>query len=84
MVVENLAERVTSEIRHGLGLEAKTGRRYSFGYPGLPPLEEQKKLFELMGIEERLGIHLTPGFQMDPEHSTLAIFVHHPQAEYMI
>lgn len=80
-LVENLADRITSEIKRGIGLD--TGRRYSFGYPGLPPLEEQKKLFEIMSIEERLGIELTAGFQMVPEHSTVGIYVYHPEAEYM-
>ncbi len=84
MLVEELAKKVTVEIRRGLGLEPNTGRRYSFGYPALPDLEEQKKIFEFMGIDDRLGIHLTSGFQMVPEHSTLGIFVHHPQAELLI
>ena len=83
MLVENLAERLTTEIRRALGLEAGTGKRYSFGYPGMPSLEEQKTLFGLIGVEERLGIKLTPGFQMDPEHSTLGIYVHYPMAEYL-
>lgn len=84
MLVEDLAEKVTVEMRRGLGLKPNTGRRYSFGYPGLPDLEEQKKIFEFMVIDDRLGIHLTSGFQMVPEHSTLGIFVHHPQAEFLI
>jgi 5-methyltetrahydrofolate--homocysteine methyltransferase len=84
MLVEELAEKVTVEIRRGLGLEPNTGRRYSFGYPGLPGLEEQEKIFEFMAIEDRLGVHLTSGYQMVPEHSTLGIFVHHPQAEFLI
>jgi len=84
MIVEELAEKVTVEIRRGLGLEPNIGRRYSFGYPSLPGLEEQKKIFEFMVIDDRLGIHLTSGYQMVPEHSTLGIFVHHPQAEFLI
>jgi len=82
-IVESLADKVTAEIRKALVLEPKRGRRYSFGYPGLPSLEDQKKLFEVIGGEERLGITLTDGFQMDPEHSTLGVFVCHPDAEYM-
>jgi 5-methyltetrahydrofolate--homocysteine methyltransferase len=81
-IVESLADRVTSEIQRGIGLN--TGKRYSFGYPGLPPIEEQKKIFEIMSIEERLGIELTSGFQMVPEHSTLGIYVYHPEAEYFV
>ena len=82
-IVESIADKMTLEIRKILGLGSKVGRRYSFGFPGLPSLEDQKKLFEMIGAEERLGITLTEGFQMDPEHSTLGIFVQHPEAEYL-
>ena len=82
-LTEDLADRITLEITRGLGLGDKIGRRYSFGYGGLPPLEEQKKLFELLAIEERLGVSLTEGFQMVPEHSTLGIYIHHEKAEYL-
>jgi 5-methyltetrahydrofolate--homocysteine methyltransferase len=82
-IVESIADKMTLEIRKVLGLGSKVGRRYSFGFPGLPSLEDQKKLFEMIGAEERLGITLTEGFQMDPEHSTLGIFVQHPEAEYL-
>jgi 5-methyltetrahydrofolate--homocysteine methyltransferase len=82
-LTEDLADRITLEITRGLGIADETGRRYSFGYGGLPPLEEQKKLFELLAIEERLGVSLTAGFQMVPEHSTLGIYIHHEKAEYL-
>jgi 5-methyltetrahydrofolate--homocysteine methyltransferase len=81
-LTEQLAEKVTAEIRRAFFISADRGRRYSFGYPGLPGVEEQAKLFELLGVEERLGVSLTAGFQMVPEHSTMGIFVHHPDAEY--
>ena len=82
-LAENLADRVSAEIRRSLMLEQKTGRRYSFGYSGMPGVEDQAQLFELLSIEERLGIELTAGFQMVPEHSTLGLFVLHPEAEYL-
>ncbi|MCL2183663.1 MAG: homocysteine S-methyltransferase family protein [Chitinispirillia bacterium] len=82
-LVETLAGKASGEIRRALGIPQGSGRRYSFGYPGLPGLEEQARLIEFMGVEERLGITLTDGFQMQPEHSTVAVFVHHPEAEYL-
>ena len=82
LLTEDLANRVTREIRRGLGID-DTGRRFSFGYPGMPGLEEQKKLIEVIAAEDRLGISLTPGHQMVPEHSTIGIFVHHPQAVHV-
>ena len=57
------------------------GSRYSFGYPACPRLEDQEKLFELLQ-PERIGVELTEEFQLDPEQSTSAIIVHHPDAKY--
>jgi 5-methyltetrahydrofolate--homocysteine methyltransferase len=57
------------------------GSRYSFGYPACPNLEDQTKLFELLQ-PERINVTLTEEFEMEPEQSTSAIIVHHPQAKY--
>ncbi|MCE9625678.1 MAG: methionine synthase [Deltaproteobacteria bacterium] len=57
------------------------GKRYSFGYPACPNLEEQKPLFQLLKPEE-IGVELTEGFMMEPEASVSAIVFHHPQASY--
>ncbi len=57
------------------------GARYSFGYPACPDLGHQKTLFDLLR-PERIGVHLTEGFMMDPEASVSALVVHHPQAHY--
>lgn len=57
------------------------GKRYSFGYPACPDLEDQKILFDLLKPEE-IGVELTDGFMMDPEASVSAIAFHHPQAKY--
>jgi 5-methyltetrahydrofolate--homocysteine methyltransferase len=57
------------------------GCRYSFGYPACPNLEDQVPLFRLIE-PERVGIALSDQFQLEPEQSTTAIVVHHPQAKY--
>jgi 5-methyltetrahydrofolate--homocysteine methyltransferase len=57
------------------------GSRYSFGYPACPNLEDQAKLFQLLE-PERIGVELSEEFQLDPEQSTSAIIVHHPEAKY--
>jgi len=82
-ITEILADRVTTEIRRAFLITANRGRRYSFGFPGLPGTEEQSKLFEVLGVEERLNVTLTNGGEIVPEHSTMAIFVHHPEADYL-
>lgn len=57
------------------------GSRYSFGYPACPDMSDQEKLFRLLR-PERIGCRLTENWQIDPEQSTSAIIVHHPEAKY--
>jgi len=57
------------------------GKRYSFGYPACPRLEDQRILFELLRPEE-IGVELTDGYMMDPEASVSALVFHHPEATY--
>ena len=44
-------------------------------------IADQTKLFELLQ-PERIGVELTDEFMLDPEQSTSAIIVHHPEAKY--
>ena len=57
------------------------GSRYSFGYPACPEMSDQEKLFRLLE-PKRIGCRLTENWQIDPEQSTSALIVHHPQAKY--
>ena len=57
------------------------GSRYSFGYPACPDLEDQRQIFEILR-PERIGITLTEEFMLEPEQSTSAIIIHHPEAKY--
>ena len=91
---EAMAEMWHKRIREELGIagadapelaklfhQGYQGSRYSFGYPACPNLDDQTKLFELLA-PERIGVELTEEFQLDPEQSTSAIVVHHPEAKY--
>lgn len=57
------------------------GKRYSFGYPACPNLEDQAILWKLLQ-PEKIGVELTEGFMMEPEASVSAIAFHHPDAIY--
>jgi len=57
------------------------GKRYSFGYPACPRLEDQQILFRALRPEE-IGVELTDGCMMDPEASVSAVVFHHPDATY--
>ena len=58
------------------------GRRYSFGYPACPRLEDQEQLFRRLNVTASIGVQLTEGFMMDPEAAVSALVFHHPDAKY--
>ena len=57
------------------------GKRYSFGYPACPDLEDQAGIWKLLRPEE-IGVQLTEGMMMDPEASVSALVFHHPDCTY--
>jgi 5-methyltetrahydrofolate--homocysteine methyltransferase len=67
-----MQERFTSRYR---------GKRYSFGYPACPNLEDQEKLWRILNPGD-IGVKLTDGFMMEPEASVSAIVFHHPDCAY--
>ena len=67
----------------GLFRQQYRGSRYSWGYPACPDLEDQTKLDELLDLSS-IGVQLTEEFQLEPEQSTSAIIVPHPEAKYFI
>jgi 5-methyltetrahydrofolate--homocysteine methyltransferase len=57
------------------------GKRYSFGYPACPNMEDQQGIWKLLQPEE-IGVHLTEGMMMEPEASVSALVFHHPGCAY--
>ena len=79
---EATAEYLHRHIRRELDLLEGQGKRYSWGYPAIPELDDHRKVFNLLPAESELGMNLTTAFQLVPEQSTAAIILHHPQAKY--
>jgi len=67
-----MAQRFTSRYR---------GKRYSFGYPACPNLDDQSGIWKLLKPED-IGVQLTEGFMMDPEASVSALVFQHPDCTY--
>jgi 5-methyltetrahydrofolate--homocysteine methyltransferase len=79
---EALAESANRWARQLLGLPEQQGLRFSWGYAACPDLEAQRDVLALLGAEERIGLRLSESANLDPEHSTVALVVPHPQAKY--
>jgi 5-methyltetrahydrofolate--homocysteine methyltransferase len=93
-MAEAMAEYTHKRVRAELGFAAEEARdieallqqgyrgsRYSFGYPACPNLADQRQLLAVLNAEE-IGVSLSEEDQLDPEQSTSAIVVTHPQAKY--
>ena len=94
---EALAELNHKKMREDLGIAGEDsprigdlfhqkyrGSRYSFGYPACPNLEDQVQLFVLLDPVKNIGVRLTETYQLEPEQSTSALVVHHPDAKYFV
>jgi len=79
---EAAAQYLHRHIRRELGIGNEQGKRYSWGYPSIPDLNDHAKVFQLLPAEQALGMRVSPAFQLIPEQSTAAIILHHPQAKY--
>jgi 5-methyltetrahydrofolate--homocysteine methyltransferase len=67
-----MQERFTSRYR---------GKRYSFGYPACPNLDDQRGIWDLLRPED-IGVELTEGMMMEPEASVSALVFQHPDCAY--
>jgi 5-methyltetrahydrofolate--homocysteine methyltransferase len=68
----SMHDRFTSKYR---------GKRYSFGYPACPNLDDQQGIWKLLRPED-IGVRLTEGMMMEPEASVSALVFHHPDCVY--
>lgn len=85
-LAEGLAGWNNARVRKELGLEPKNGDkarclRYAWGYPACPDLSQHEQLFNVLPAE-KAGVSLTVGYQLNPEQSTAALIIHHPDAVY--
>jgi len=80
-IVEAMAEWIHRKIKDEL--QINSGLRYSWGYPSCPDVLQHKLVWSLLK-PEKSGMSLTDLGQIIPDHSTAAIIIHHPEAEYFV
>jgi 5-methyltetrahydrofolate--homocysteine methyltransferase len=79
---EALADFAHDLARTELGIAQNQGLRFSWGYAACPDLAEQRKALSLLEAEARIELRLSESDTLNPEHSTAALIVHHPDATY--
>jgi 5-methyltetrahydrofolate--homocysteine methyltransferase len=79
---EAMADFAHAHARRELGLAPERGLRFSWGYAACPDLSQQRALLRLLDADALIGLRLTDSDTLDPEHSTAAMVVHHPDVKY--
>ncbi|HNR06438.1 MAG TPA: methionine synthase [Saprospiraceae bacterium] len=72
-------EKLTNEE---LIAEKYQGIRPAPGYPACPDHTEKQTLFDLLGVESKIGMNLTESMAMHPASSVSGWYFSHPQSKY--
>ena len=62
--------------------EKYIGIRPAPGYPACPGHTEKEKLFNLLNVEENIGLELTENFAMNPVSAVCGWYFSHPESKY--
>lgn len=62
--------------------EQYQGIRPAPGYPAQPDHTEKKTLFELLNVEQAIGVNLTESYAMWPGAAVCGLYFSHPDARY--
>ena len=94
-LAEAAAEWVHREVRMGWGLEDRgrfsprellkeeySGIRPAPGYPACPDHFTKRKIWQLLNVEEQVGIKLLDSGSMWPAASVSGMVFHHPERRY--
>jgi 5-methyltetrahydrofolate--homocysteine methyltransferase len=76
-LTEALAEWMQAQYNDGVEMI-----RPAFGYPACPDHSLKKDIFDLLKAEEKIDIHLTSSYAINPATSLCGMLMAHPQARY--
>ena len=71
-----------SYLNEDLIKEAYQGIRPAPGYPACPDHTEKAKLFDLLNVEDQIGVKLTESYAMYPAASVSGWYYAHPDTKY--
>jgi 5-methyltetrahydrofolate--homocysteine methyltransferase len=86
-LANRLAEAFAVYLHHELAAligksETHLGIRAAYGYPACPDHSGKRALFDLMRVEEAIGVQLTESYMMVPESSICGLVIPNPAARY--
>jgi len=81
-VAEDMAEYMHNHLLGLLGLDTDQGQRWSPGYPGMPNLQLNQVLLDVLGATESIGVTVTEAGEYYPTGTTGAAVSFHPKATY--
>jgi 5-methyltetrahydrofolate--homocysteine methyltransferase len=64
--------------------ERYEGIRPAPGYPACPDHSEKRSLFNLLGAENAIDLHLTENFAMHPASAVSGYYFAHPRSQYFV
>ncbi|WP_395375327.1 methionine synthase [Marinicella sp. W31] len=64
--------------------EQYSGIRPAPGYPACPDHTQKEMLFELLDVENSIGVQLTEGLTMYPASSVSGFYYAHPESQYFV
>jgi 5-methyltetrahydrofolate--homocysteine methyltransferase len=86
-IANRLAEAFAVYLHHEIAAligksENHIGIRAAYGYPACPDHSGKRDLFDLMNVEQTIGVKLTENFMMVPESSICGLVITNPAARY--
>ncbi|MFO7936086.1 MAG: methionine synthase [Kiritimatiellia bacterium] len=92
-IAEALAEYTHHRIREKWGIDVENkpekmlvgeyrGIRLAVGYPSWPDHSELAALFDILDVQQRIGVSYTETYMMQPESSSCGMVLTHPDARF--
>jgi 5-methyltetrahydrofolate--homocysteine methyltransferase len=86
-IANRLAEAFAVYLHHEIAAligksENHLGIRAAYGYPACPDHSGKRDLFDLMNVEQAIGVALTENYMMMPESSICGLIIANPAARY--
>jgi 5-methyltetrahydrofolate--homocysteine methyltransferase len=78
---ELLFQKIRTEV-WGYSPDEEQGIKPAYGYPSCPDHSEKRKIFDLLGVTENLGVKLTENYAMNPVSSVCGLYLANKEAKY--